>query len=82
MLIDQNFSRFVVFVEDSILIALNKISANKRGIVFAVTEGGLLEGVLSDGDLRRWLTTTGTIDLTLPVSRIMNRDFVSARIED
>lgn len=82
MIIDRNFFKFAVFVEDSILTALNKISENRSGIIFAVTEGGVLEGVMSDGDIRRWLTSTETIDLSLPVARIVNRDFVFARIDE
>jgi choline dehydrogenase-like flavoprotein len=38
--------------------------------------------VLSDGDIRRWLTATDAIDLSAPVARIVNRAFVSARMGD
>ena len=82
MIIDKNFAKFVVFSEDTILIALNKISLNRSKLIFAVTEAGVLEGALSDGDIRRWLTTTVDVDLQLPVGRIVNRSFVSARIDD
>lgn len=82
MIIDKNFSKFAVFSEDSILSALNKISQNRSGIIFAVNESGALEGVLSDGDIRRWLTRAEEIDVSAPVSGVMNRAFVSGRMGD
>ena len=55
MIIDRSFAPFIVYCEDSILNALAQISSNKSRIVFSVTESGYLEGVLSDGDFRRWI---------------------------
>ncbi|MBN9432058.1 MAG: N-acetylneuraminate synthase family protein [Bosea sp.] len=79
MMIERNVMRFVVFAEDSILSALTKISANKSGFVLSVSEQGLLLGVVTDGDIRRWLAGTPEIDLSLPVGDIANPNFVSAR---
>jgi len=75
MIIDRNLTQYVVFAEDAILNALRKISDNKSGAVFSVTESGELEGVLTDGDFRRWLLEQRDIDLNLPVSAISNKDF-------
>src|SRR5438874_4927172 len=86
MIIDRNVARYVVFAEDPILNALRKISDNKSGAVFSVTESGELEGVLTDGDFRRWLIDQREIDLNQPVSSISNKDFQAlnqhARAED
>jgi sialic acid synthase SpsE/sugar phosphate isomerase/epimerase len=76
MIIDKNISDYIVFSEDAILNALRKISDNKSRIVFAVTESGKLDGVLTDGDFRRWIVNQKSIDLNLPVSRITNKDYV------
>ncbi|MTI43560.1 N-acetylneuraminate synthase [Roseibium hamelinense] len=81
MIIDRNVSRFVVFSEDSILNALNKISANKEGVIFTVSEGGILEGALTDGDLRRWLIGTDQIDINQSVSSIINKNIIHARFD-
>jgi sialic acid synthase SpsE/sugar phosphate isomerase/epimerase len=78
MIIERNFTKFVVFAEDSLLSALNKISDNKTRIVFAVAESGRLEGAIADGDLRRWLMTTPNIDLNQSVSSMMNRNCLTA----
>ena len=86
MIIDRNVARYVVFAEDPILNALRKISDNKSGAVFSVTESGELEGVLTDGDFRRWLIDQREIDLNQPLSSISNKDFQAvnqhARAED
>lgn len=77
MLIKRDISRLIVFSEDDIVKALAKISENRLGFVLCVSEAGRLEGVLTDGDVRRWLTTTDAFDLSRPVIEIANREFLS-----
>ena len=43
-----------------------------------VSEAGILQGVLTDGDFRRWIATCGDIDLNQPVTAAMNPDCRSA----
>ena len=78
MIIDRHTAPFIVFVDDSILTALNKIGANKAGVVFAVDEHGLLQGSLSDGDFRRWVTSQPSIDLAESVRAVARPSCVSA----
>lgn len=75
MLIDRNIAKYVVFAEDSVINALKKISDNKSKVIFSVTESGRLEGVMTDGDFRRWLVTQKTIDLNQSVSKVANKNF-------
>ncbi|MCW7462970.1 N-acetylneuraminate synthase family protein [Leptospira limi] len=75
MNITKDISNFIVFSEESIASALKKISDSKSKIVFSVTENGVLEGVLTDGDFRRWLLQQTNIDLNIPVSNITNKKF-------
>lgn len=82
MIIDRSIQKFVAKADDSIAEALRRISANRSRIVFVVDDDGVLEGVLSDGDFRRWAVERGQIDLSRPVREIVNRGFVSARIGD
>jgi N-acetylneuraminate synthase len=77
MLIDRNLLPYIVFSEDAIIEALRKISRNVGRVVFAVSERGLLEGVLTNGDFRRWLAANPDFDVNRPVARIMNRTFRS-----
>ena len=83
MLIDRNLSKYIVFAEDSVLNALKKISDNKNRIIFSVTESGVLEGIMTDGDFRRWLVNQEDIDLNQPVYKVANQHFkaVSAEAE-
>ena len=82
MIIERNISSYIVFHEDSLLKALEKISENKSHIIFSVTENGVLEGVLSDGDLRRWMVESNGVDLDKRVFELSNKVFVSGRIDE
>ena len=82
MIIERNYSRFIVFREDFLSVALQKINANKKRIIFVVDENGILQGVISDGDVRRWLLTSNRVDLDVPAWQVMNRDCVRAGIGD
>lgn len=81
MIIERNLSKFIVFSEDSLINALKKISDNKSGVIFAVSESGQVEGILTDGDFRRWITSTANIDLNLPVKTVCNKQFISLSFE-
>jgi len=70
--VDRNFTQFVVFAEDSILSALSKITTNQTRLIFIVSESGILQGVMSDGDFRRWIASCSDIDLNQPVTAAMN----------
>lgn len=82
MIIQRNLTGYVVFSGDSVLDALKKITANKSRIVFAVSENGVLEGVLTDGDFRRWVVMQAEIDLDKPVSAAMNREFLAGSVDE
>lgn len=73
MIIDRHLTPWVVFADDPIQASLQKINANKARVIFCVSEHGHLEGVLSDGDFRRWVTTAATVDLTTPSIQVANR---------
>ena len=82
MIIEKNLAKYIVFAEDNLINALKKISDNKSRIIFSVTEAGVLEGVLTDGDFRRWLVKQDSIDLNQSVSQISNKKFKFAFFSD
>ncbi|MBE9166960.1 N-acetylneuraminate synthase family protein [Pleurocapsales cyanobacterium LEGE 06147] len=82
MLVDRNIARYIVFAEDNIINALKKISDNKSRVIFSVTQSGILEGVMTDGDFRRWLVNQNTIDLNQPVFKVSNKNFKYAFFSD
>lgn len=75
------FERFIlpysIFVDEGILDALKKIGSNKKGVVFALSQSGQLEGVMTDGDFRRWIIANPDVDLSQPVANVISRNFVS-----
>ncbi len=54
--------RFVASPEISIVEAMRRIDANACGILYLTNESGKLVGSLSDGDLRRQIIRTGSLD--------------------
>ncbi len=77
MIIDKNTAPFIVFSEDSLAKALTKISDNRSRVVFCVSASGAVEGVLTDGDVRRWITANPRFDTNVAALTVANTDFVS-----
>lgn len=77
MILDKNLSQFIVFSEDTVHNALRKISENKARIVFCVSSSCVLEGVLTDGDVRRWITEHPSFDTAVPVLSVANQAYFS-----
>jgi CBS domain-containing protein len=74
MIIERDMSRFYVRNDACISDALRKIDENHEGFVVCVDEAGVLEGVVTDGDMRRWLLDQNLADLRTAVGTIANRD--------
>ena len=82
MNLDREMSRYLVLDEESIRNVLQKIDDNDEGIAVCVDTAGVLQGVLTDGDIRRWMLGENLPDLEQSIGLIINRDFTSARITD
>lgn len=82
MRIEKQIKNHLVFSGDALIEALRKINDNQSRIVFVVENNGIIIGALSDGDVRRWLTTSIEFDLNVPVDRVMNSDFVARPVTD
>lgn len=80
--ITSKFSELIVFSEDTIHHALGKITSNKKRLIFVVSESGILEGVMTDGDFRRWIERKSDIDMSLPVAEAMNKTCIYASEKD
>lgn len=77
MILDRNLSRFIVFSEDSLHNALMRINDNKARVVLCVSASGVLEGVLTDGDVRRWITAHDSFDTRISAIEVANKEFFS-----
>lgn len=66
----QALMPFLILSENTVVDALQKLDNNAKGILFVVDAEQRLIGVITDGDIRRWLIKTGQLQGT--VERIMN----------
>lgn len=78
MIIERDVSRFWVRIDEPIAGALRRIDSNHEGFVLCVDDAGVLEGVLTDGDMRRWLMGQSVVDLTQPMRSMINQACTSA----
>jgi sialic acid synthase SpsE/sugar phosphate isomerase/epimerase len=79
MIIDRDVSKLCVAADASLRDAMAQIDANNRGFVLCVDSNGVLEGVLTDGDVRRWLMQQSLVDLSMSIRTIANTSFTVAR---
>jgi N-acetylneuraminate synthase len=80
VIIERNLASYLVYAEDPVLRALEKITANRARIIFLVDSHGHLEGSLSDGDFRRWVATQDPVDLNRPAREAAHTQVRSAPI--
>ena len=65
--------------EDATLgLALERLEAGRLGAVCLLDAGGVLRGILTDGDVRR-LVVRGLSDINAPVAGVMTKNPLSAR---
>jgi len=83
MIIQRNIQEYLILADESIHAALDKISKNQNGFVVTITEDGAVEGVLTDGDFRRWTASVNNLDLSIPVCTISKKQpFVTSLRND
>lgn len=68
----EQLTPFLISPDSTVVEAMQKIDSNARGILFVVNQNRKLVGVLTDGDIRRWLVKTG--ELHGIVERVMNHN--------
>src|SRR4051794_38911812 len=78
MIIERDIGRFVILASAPLSVALDKIQANKSRFIVCVSEHGVLEGVLTDGDFRRWMIEKKEFDPETPVGSVCNRNVITA----
>jgi CBS domain-containing protein len=69
---DLKNSSFVVNENSSIQQAMEAITDNQRGTAVVVDDDFCLEGIVSDGDIRRAMVSGAT--MIAPISKIINTD--------
>ena len=71
----KDLSKYIINDNKSVRQALQAIDAVTRKILFAVDEGQKLVGTLSDGDIRRWILKSESLDA--PIRLIINHNPVT-----
>ena len=72
MIIERDLTPYVVYSGDPVLRALEKITANQARVIFLVDSHGHLDGVLSDGDFRRWVSSAASLTVDVPAIEAAN----------
>jgi D-glycero-alpha-D-manno-heptose-7-phosphate kinase len=71
-------NKLTVIDSESILLAIEKIESSRFQIVFVVDKGGHLKGLVTNGDLRRYLLSGGVTSAI--VTNCMNTNFRSVGV--
>ena len=66
-----DLQKFIGNMDCTIVEAMQKIDANRHGVLFIADETGRLKGCVTDGDIRRWIIKTG--ELTGTTQQLMNQ---------
>ena len=82
MRITKKLDTFVVHKDISVKLALDKLEKSGQQILFVIDSAGRLMGIVTDGDVRRWLMKQSKIDLTKPIISVAPSSCVSANIND
>lgn len=77
---NQNIARCCVNARATVMSAMSAIDEGAVGIALVLDDIGRVEGVLTDGDIRRALLKGATLDSA--VAPFVNRHFASASSED
>lgn len=76
----EKLTEYLISPNHIVVEAMRKIDENAKGILFVTDEQRKLAGVVTDGDIRRWLIKTG--DLNAPIYSFMNvKPYVICRKE-
>ena len=67
----EQLMTFIISPDSTVVEAMERIDCNARGILFVVEDDRRLTGVVTDGDIRRWLVKSG--DLQGRVQQFMSR---------
>jgi sialic acid synthase SpsE/sugar phosphate isomerase/epimerase len=73
MVIEKDLSPYIIFHEESLTTALQRIVHNRSAIICAVDEHNVMRGIFTNGDFLRWVAQQAQVDLTRPVSEVLNR---------
>jgi Sialic acid synthase len=77
MIIENANVNVRIFEEETLLVALAKLSDNRLGHLVVLSSDGRVTGLVTDGDIRRWLTLAQPIDLGVAVKSVCNANITT-----
>lgn len=80
MIIARDVKGYIALISEPITSALAKLDGNKSKFLVCVDEDGRLEGVLTDGDVRRWIMQHKRFDESVDLGDVCNRKVTSASV--
>ena len=78
MILKKNIDRFAISENLSIKGALKKLDETAMQILFVTDNKRHLKGVVTDGDIRRWLLSSEKPNLNYSVKKAINKKYISA----
>lgn len=78
IVLDKNIAPYLVNQDEPLSTAMEKIDRNDEGFVLCVDEAGTLNGILTDGDFRRWSLQANVVNLKAPTRVALNNKVVFA----
>jgi len=80
MKISKRIDEYAFNKDLSVRSALQKIENTNLQILFITDKHCHLEGVIADGDIRRWLLSSDKTNLDIPIGDILNKSYISASV--
>lgn len=75
MILDRKIINYTIQVQESLLLAINRIEESKKNVLMVVSFGNYLEGIITLGDIVRWMTKQDVVDLKTNIGQIVNINF-------
>ena len=82
MYLDRNISQYIIHEEASLLEALVKLDDRKGRILVVVRTQNFVSGVITNGDILRWLIANKEPNLNTPIMNVANSAFIQANAEE
>ena len=76
MFIQNQIENYIIYKERTIKEALDKIDLNKLGFLIVVNKQLKVQGLVTDGDFRRWLINSNNKSLIQSIKNVSNKDFI------
>lgn len=76
---NNNINQYLLYEDATIRLAMKQLDSSHRKVLFLVDENGKLKGSISDGDIRRWILTEGSIDDSVTAIYNPNTFFINTK---